>query len=66
MPLSEKNLSLAASMTGLTGPGPIRADQKDELIVATARLAGFLDRLDQALPPDLLARMEAERFHNPN
>lgn len=66
MPLSEKNLSLAASMTGLTGPGPIRADQKDELIVATARLAGFLDRLDQALPPALLAMMASETPHRPN
>lgn len=65
-PLSPKNVALAARLTGLNETGPIRADDLDTLRVQTARLAGFLDRLDQALPPELLAKMESERFHNPN
>lgn len=66
MPLSQKNLALAARLTKLNSADPVRADDLQTLRVQTARLAGFLDRLDQALPPDLLARMEAERFHNPS
>ena len=65
-PLTPKNAALAASMTGLDRPGPVRADQKDELMAATARLASFLDRLDQELPPELLARMQSETPQRPN
>lgn len=66
LPLTPKNVALAASMTGLDRPGPIRANQKDELMTATARLASFLDRLDQELPPDLLARMQSETPQRPS
>lgn len=65
-PLTPKNAALAASLTGLAGPGPIRADQQDELMAATARLASFLDRLDLELPPELLARMQSETPQRPS
>lgn len=65
-PLSPKNVALAARMTGLSQPGPIRADRLDEQRASTARLAGFLDRLDQELPPELLARMKSETPQRPS
>lgn len=65
MPLSEKNLALAARMTGLARPEPIRADDLQALRLQTARLAGFMDRLDQELPPELLARMQSETPQRP-
>lgn len=66
MPLSEKNLALAARMTGLSKPNPIRADDLQLLTVQTSRLAGFLDRLDAELPPDLLAKLQSETPQMPN
>lgn len=66
MPLSEKNLALAARMTGLSQPGPIRADDLDMLRVQTSRLAEFLDRMDAELPPDLLAKLQSETPQRPS
>jgi len=65
-PLTPKNAGLAARMTGLSQPGPKTLEQLQREIGSTVRLAELLDRLDQELPPELLARMQSETPQRPS
>lgn len=65
-PLTQKNIALAARMTGLPQPGPVKMEELQQQFTVIARLAGLLDRLDQELPPDLLARMQSETPQRPS
>ncbi len=65
-PLTPKNAEIAARMTGLSQPGPKTLEQLQREIGTTVMLAELLDRLDQELPPELLARMQAETPQRPS
>lgn len=64
--LSQKNIALAARMTGFPSAIPITIEELQQQLSVIARLAGFLDRMDAELPPDLLAKLQSETPQRPS
>lgn len=60
MSISPENAEIAARMVGLDQAGPMRADDRDALMVKAARLARFMDASDH-LAADIVATGEMWR-----
>lgn len=67
MAISQKNAERAIKQVGLDRPGPMRATDRDELIVKASRLAEYYDRMDHLMDvdPTELGDLIAQRLQAP-